>query len=223
MILALAALTLSLHIEPAALDVLDGASIEVVAHNPGKLPVRASFADPSEYEIEILRGTDVVWTSLHPLPPGAHFPAHVRAFMPGPTVLTVYIWNGLGTDGTTPGPGDYTVRARMLSGNQPSATASLKLINAAPVMAVQRLKEGDEVTIEGTLDATKGKLTDATGTIPLMKRLVTAPPQTAVAVRGFLTTAPGGGKAFYVNRWAPVAQRISTPVSSSSPHVRRHQ
>lgn len=221
MILAAAALTLSLQIAPPALDMLDGASIEVVAHNESGKPVQASFASPSEYEIDVMRGTDVVWTSLRPLPPGAHFPAHGRTFMPGPTVLTVYIWNGLGDDGTTPGPGEYTVRAHLLTGAQPEASATLRIINPAPVMAVQKLKEGDEVTISGHLDANKGALTDPTGTIALMKRLVTAGAG-PVAVRGYLTTAPGGAKAFYVKRWAPVFEKIPAPVSSSSPPARRH-
>lgn len=221
MILAAAALTLSLHIEPQAVDVLDGASIEVIAHNPGKVPLPASFDGPNEYAIDILRGTRVIWTSLRPLPPGAHFPVHTRTFMPGPTVLTVYIWNGLAADGSTPGPGTYAVRARMLDGGTTVASGSLRLINAAPVMAVEKLKEGDELTIEGTLDATKGKLTDDTGTIALMKRLIAAPPDGPVAIRGFLTTAPGGGKAFYVKRWAPVSQEDPQPVSIPSPHVRR--
>jgi hypothetical protein len=220
-ILAVAALTLSLHIQPPSLDMLDGTSIEVIAHNPQSKPVTASFALPSEYEIQILRGHDVIWTSLRPLPPGAHFPAHSRSFMPGPTVLTVYIWNGLAADGTTPQPGEYAVRARLLTAAKPDAAASVRLIDPAPVTALEKLHEGDELTIAGTLDATKSTLTDATGTIRLMKRLLTAPGGT-IAVRGYLTTAPGGGKAFYVKRWAPVFEKNSAPVSSPSPAVRRH-
>lgn len=223
MIFAAAALTLSLHIAPPALDILDGASIEVIAHNAGKNPATATFETPNEYAIDILRGSDVIWSSLRPLPRDAHFPAHARSFMPGPTVLTVYIWNGIADDGTTPGPGQYTVRARLLSGAQPEAAAPLRLINPAPVMAVEKLKEGDEVTIAGTLDPTKGKLTDATGTIPLMKRLTSAPDGATIAVRGYLTTAPGGAHAFYVRRWAPQFHLFSPSVSSSPSPVRRQR
>ncbi|HET9030539.1 MAG TPA: hypothetical protein VFN49_10195 [Candidatus Aquilonibacter sp.] len=225
MILAAAALSLSLHVQPAAIDMLDGTSIEVIAHNANARPVQVSFPSPNEYEIEILHGDDVIWTSLRPLPPGAHFPAHVRSLMPGPTVFTVYIWNGLSGDNTAPPPGQYTVRAHLLAGAKPEATATFRIINPAPVMAVAKLKEGDTVTLSGTLDASKSTLTDATGTIPLMKHLLTAP--STVAVRGFLTTAPGGVKTFYVQRWAPIAgatptpKNSATPLSSPSPPVRR--
>ena len=86
---------------------------------------------------------------------------------------------------------------------------------------VSRKPSRDEVTIAGTLDPSKGKLSDETGTIALMKRLPTAPG--FIAVRGFLTTAPGGAKAFYVKRWAPLAQppKSAPPLSIPSPPVRR--
>src|SRR5215469_14278751 len=148
---------------------LDGASIEIIAHNPGKQPLPVTFESPNEYEIDVMRDDRIVWTSLRPLPPGAHFPPHTRSLMPGPTVLTVYIWNGLADDGSTPGPGQYTIVARLLSADKPQGSATLRIINAAPVMAVQKLKEGDEVTILGKLDPARGRLTDDTGTIPLMK------------------------------------------------------
>jgi hypothetical protein len=221
-ILAVASLTLSLQLQRTTLDILDGVNIEVVAHNSDKRPVSASFPTPSEYEIQILRGNDVLWTSLHPQPPGSHIPPHPRTFMPGPNTVAVYIWNGIDSDGTTPGPGDFTVRARLLaSGLQPEAKATLRFINPVPVMAVQKLKEGDEVTIAGTLDATKGRLSDPSGTITLMKRL-TGATSASVAVRGYLTVAPDHSPAFYVQRWAPLSQKVSEPVSIPSPQLRRH-
>lgn len=217
-----AALTLSLQLQRATFDILDAVNIEVVAHNSGKAPVSATFPSPSEYEIDLLHGSDVVWTSLRPQPPGAHFPAHGRSFMPGPSVLAVFVWNALAADGAAPAPGVYTLRARMLtSGTQPEATVPLRFINTVPVAAVDKLKDGDEVTISGTLDATKSRLTDQTGSIQLMRKL-TAASQSTIAVRGYLTTAPDHAKGFFVERWAPLSETFSTPVSIPSPHVRRH-
>lgn len=222
MIFAAAALTLSLQLQRATYDILDAVNIEVVAHNPSKVPVNATFPLPAEYELDLIRGSQVVWTSLHPLPPTAHFPPHSRALMPGPSVLAVFIWNGVTSDGTALAPGEYTLRARMLtSGSQPETTLPIHFINTVPVAAVEKLKEGDEVTISGTLDAGKGRLTDQTGTIALMRRL-TAAPQTPIAVRGYWTTALDRTKAFFVERWAPMPENFSTPVSTSSPPVRRH-
>ncbi len=222
MIFAAAALTLSLQLQRSTFDVLDAVNIEVVAHNPNKQPVTASFPAPAEYEIDLMRGSQVLWSSLRPQTPPAQFPPHARSFMPGPNVLAIFIWNGLANDGTAPPPGEYTVRARMLdAGSQPQATLRLHFINAVPVMAVTKLKEGDEVTISGTLDASKSRLSDASGTIPLMRKLAGAP-QTTIAVRGYLTTAPDRTKGFFVERWAPVSENPALPVSIPSPPVRRH-
>ncbi len=206
-----AALTLSLQLQRATFDILDAVNIEVVAHNSGKAPVSATFPAPAEYTIDLLRGSDIVWTTLRSQPPGAHFPPHGRSFTPGPNVLTIYIWNGLAADGTAPPPGEYTLRARMLtSGAQPEATMPVRFISTVPVAAVEKLKEGDEVTISGTLDAAKGRLTDQTGTIPLTRRLTGAPAAT-IAVRGYVTAAPDRSMAFFVERWAPLPENFSDP------------
>lgn len=218
-----AALTLSLQLQRTTFDVLDAVNIEVVAHNPGKAPVSATFPAPVEYELDLLHGSDVVWTTLRPQPPSAtHFPPHGRSFMPGPSVLTVYIWNGLAANGTALAPGDYTLRARMLTtGTQAEATIPIRFINSVPVAAVEKLREGDEVTISGTLDAGKNHLTDQTGSILLMRKL-SAASQGTIAVRGYLTTASDRTKGFFVERWAPLPENLSTPVSIPSSPVRRH-
>lgn len=201
--IALAAITLSLQLQRSSFDLLDGVDIEVAAHNSASSPVTLKFPKPAEYEIDIVRGNDVIWTSLSPPPPGAIFPPHQRNLMPGPTVLVVYIWNTIAADGSTPGPGDYTIRARLLGdGATAQATAPLHFINPVPVSALLKLKAGDELTIAGHLDVNKQVLTDASGSIKLMKRLLAAPPDAVVAVRGYVTTMPDRTQGFYVERWA---------------------
>ena len=217
-----AALTLSLQLQRATLDILDAVNIEVVAHNPGKTPVNATFPSPAQYELDLLKGSKIVWTSQRAVPPTAHFPAHSRSFMPGPNVLAVYIWNGITNDGTALAPGQYTLRARMLTDKtQPETAVPIQFINTVPVSVVGRLRVGEEITISGRLDAGKTQLTDPTGTLTLMKKL-TAAPQSPIAIRGYLTMAPDHTPAFFVERWAPLPENNSTPVSIPSPAVRRH-
>jgi hypothetical protein len=202
--LALAALTLSLHLQQTSFDVLDGVAIEVAVHNTSNRPVSVAFDKPAEYEIDVVHDGTVVWSNRTQTIPGVTFPQHLRQFIAGPTVLVVYVWNGIEAGGNAPSPGTYTVTARLLAKNAaPSASAPLHLIDPVPVSAVSHIKQGDLVTIAGTLDATKQLLTDATGTIRLARPLVTAPPGT-VAVRGYLIVLPERTNAFFVQRWAPM-------------------
>jgi hypothetical protein len=201
--IGLAAITLSLSVQRTSFDLLDGVDIEVAVHNPAKTPTVLTFPKPAEYEIDVLRGTTVVWTNVTAEPPGVTFPPHQKPFFPGPTILVVYIWNAIASDGTAAGPGEYTVRARLLAtiGNQ-TASTTVKFINPVPVSALEKLKMGDVLTIAGHLDATHMILTDATGTVPLMKRVGTVPPDATVAVRGYLAVLPNHTHAFFVQRWA---------------------
>ena len=202
--LALAALTLSLHLQQSTFDLLDGVAIEVAVHNTGKTPVNVRFDKPAEYEIEVQRDGQTIWGNTPQTPPQAVFPVHVRHFVAGPSVLVVYVWNAIESNGSTPGPGQYTIVARLLGENEtPSASAHVHFINPVPVAAVDKFKTGDIVTIAGTLDATKGLLTDSSGTMRLARRLVTAPAGT-IAVRGYLITEPDRSHAFFVQRWAPM-------------------
>ena len=202
--LALAALTLSLQLQQTSFDLLDGVSIEVATHNSATAPIVVKFAKPPEYEIEVLRGTDVIWKNSTEVPIEGNFPVHTHQFVPGPSVLVVYIWNGTESDGSAPGPGTYTVRARLLGqGVTPEASTKVHFIDPVPVTALEKIKQGDTVTIAGTLDPTKGILTDPTGTIPLARRLLTAPAGT-VAVRGYLLRRVGRPSVFFVQRWAPM-------------------
>ena len=202
--LALAALTLSLQLQQNSFDLLDGVSIEIATHNSASTPMSVTFQHPAEYEIDVLRGDTVIWSNSTSAPLGATFPPHTRGFRPGPSVLVVYIWNAITSDGTTPVPGTYTVRAHLLGeGVTPTASASFHFINPVPVAAVDKLKVGDTVTIAGMLDASKGFLTDASGTLRLGRRLLTAP-NALIAVRGYLVLEPDRTYAFFVQRWAPL-------------------
>ena len=202
--LALAALTLSLQLQQSSFDLLDGVSIEVAAHNSASTPAIVKFARPEEYQIQVLRGTQVIWTNAAVSPESTTFPVHKRQFIPGPSVLVVYIWNGTEDDGSTPGPGTYTVHVRLLGeGVTPEATARVHFVDPLPVSALDKLKEGDTVTIAGTLDPTKGILTDATGSIPLGRRLLNAP-DGPIAVRGYYLRRIGRASIFIIQRWAPM-------------------
>ncbi|HEY5339843.1 MAG TPA: hypothetical protein VIK27_02360, partial [Candidatus Aquilonibacter sp.] len=185
-------------------DLLDTVAIEVAVHNTGHTPAHVEFVKPAEYEIDVARGNEVIWSNQTTLPPGATFPIHTRTFIPGPSVLVVYVWNAIERDGSTPAPGTYTVTARLLGqGVTPSASAKVHFIEPVPSAAVEKLKMGDTVTIAGTLDATKQVLTDASGTIRLARRLITAP-ATTIAVRGYLMLRPDRTHVFFIQRWAPM-------------------
>jgi hypothetical protein len=202
--LALAALTLSLHLQQTSFDLLDAVAIEVAVHNASNQPVAVRFVNPSEYEIDIRHDGVLVWSNQTALPQGATFPVHLRQFIPGPSVLVVYVWNAVESDGDSPAPGSYTVTARLLGeGINPSASASLHFIDPVPASAASQMRKGDIVTIAGTLDATKQFLTDASGTVRLARRLITAPPGTIV-VRGYLFQEPDRTKSFFIQRWAPM-------------------
>lgn len=201
MLFAAAALTMTLQLERTSFDLLDGVSIEVVAHNPGTKPVSEVFPKPAEYEITIeKRDGSVLWASQTAPPIGATIPPHMHAMMPGPNVLTVYVWNAIANDGSTPGPGDYTVRAKLLGKtDQPSAKLDIHFISPVPVSALAKLRAGDEVTVAGTMDETGQQLTDTSGSVVLMKKI---PLKGVVAVRGFIVERPDHTRVFYVKRWA---------------------
>jgi len=201
----LAALTLSLQIQQSSFDLLDGVSIEIAAHNSANAPQIVRFARPAEYELEVLRGKTVIWTNAAPEPEATSYPVHKRKFIPGPSVIVVYIWNGVDSDGTTPGPGNYTIRARLLGiGETPEASATVHFGSLVPINALETLKTGDVVTIGGTLDATKGILTDAGGSVVLGRRILNAP-VTPIAVRGYLLKRYDRTPIFIVQRWAPLS------------------
>lgn len=199
-----AAITLSLQLQQTSFDLLDGVSIALAAHNSAAAPAIVKFSKPAEYEIQVLRGNDVIWTNQTVAPESTTFPVHTHRFVSGPSVLVVYIWNALEPDGTSPSPGTYTVRARLLGeGVTPEATAKLRLAEPFPASGLGTLKPNDVVTIAGTLDATKQILTDASGSVTLAKRLLTAGDGT-IAVRGYLLHRVGRPDVFYVQRWAPM-------------------
>ena len=199
----LAALTLSLQLQQTSFDLLDGVSIALAAHNPANSTATVKFAHPTEYEIEILRGNDVIWSNAAPAPEPTTFPIHTRKFVPGPSVLVIYIWNGVETNGSVPQAGDYTVRARLLGINEaPTASAKLHFAPPTPVSALDKLKTGDVVTIAGTLDPQKAVLSDATGSVLLGRRLPNA--IGTIAVRGYYLKRVNREAIFFVQRWAPL-------------------
>ncbi|HUA09051.1 MAG TPA: hypothetical protein VMA98_07220 [Candidatus Acidoferrales bacterium] len=200
----LAALTLSLQLQQTSFDLLDGVSIAVAAHNSANTTATVKFASPAEYEIEVLHGNQVIWSNATVAPESTTFPVHARQFISGPSVLVIYIWNGVENDGSVPAPGVYTVRARLLGeGVTPQASAKVHFIDPVPIDALQKLKNGESVTIAGMLDPTHGVLTDASGSVTLARRLLSAPGG-KIAVRGYLLRRVGQPDVFYIQRWAPM-------------------
>lgn len=198
----LAALTLSLQLQQTSFDLLDGVSIEVAAHNSGTAPVTVQFARPSEYAIDVLHDGRVIWSNANVAPLETSFPVHTRKFVPGPSVLVIYVWNGLENDGFAPDAGDYTVQARLLGINaHPEATATLHFAQPTPIVALEKIKRGDIVTIAGTLDLTKTLLSDASGAVELARPLLQAPIG-RIAIRGYLVRRPDRTQVFFIQRWA---------------------
>ena len=95
-----AALTLSLQLQQTSFDLLDGVSIALAAHNSASTPAIVKFSKPAEYEIQVLRGNEVIWTNQTVAPESTSFPVHTHKFVSGPSVLVVYIWNAVEADGS---------------------------------------------------------------------------------------------------------------------------
>ena len=197
---------LSLHIQRNSLDLLDTIAIAVVLDNTGSTPVPVRFALPSEYVIDVLHDKTTIWSSLPSKPPTASFPIHTRSLLPGTNTLAIYDWNEVARDGTSPGPGAYLVRVRLLDvGAQPVATTSVRFVAPTPISAIAKLPIGDAITVAGHLDALRGILTDATGSTKLPQRLLRAPLDAPVAVRGTITTDRSGARYLTIIRWAPMS------------------
>jgi hypothetical protein len=200
--IALAAITLTLQLQRTSFDLLDGVAIEIAAHNSAKTADVVTFPAPPEYQLEVLRDNHVIWSNSTATPPGVTLPPHTRAFPPGPTVLAVYIWDAIDSDRSTPGPGDYTIRATLLGSTvKAQGQTTVHFISPVPISAVDKLPAGDVVTIAGTFNPVNNTLTDASGSIALGRRL---PPGLTgtVAVRGYLRAEPNNAKIFFVQRFA---------------------
>ena len=198
----LSAITLSLQMQRMSFDLLDALSIEVAVHNSNKAPVSVRFDTPAEYSIDVLRDGNILWSSAAAQTAPMAIPAHVRQFMPGPTVLSVYIWNETTKDGASLTPGDYVVRARLLGeGNSAQASMRVHFTAPTPISALSSLHPGEEITIGGRLDEAKQRIDDGTASILLTKKLPNAP-DAAIAVRGYVTTSLNREWVFFVERWA---------------------
>ena len=202
---AKAPVSISVHVDRTSFDLLDVLSIRVATHNAQSASLPMRFPAPREYALEIVRGDDVVYSSTPASPPPAlSTPPHVRALAPGPAILGTFEWNELATDGSSPLPGRYTIRVRLLcDGVQPTASAPVSFVPPTPVSAIAKLHAGDAITIAGRLDSTLQTLTDTTGSIRLSHRLLGAP-DAPVAVRGYITVQPDTSRSIAVTRWAPL-------------------
>lgn len=211
---------LSVHVMRNSLDLLDTLAIGVVLDNPSSSPIAMRFALPAEYAIDVLLGDTLVWSTM---PQGAtsaiHFPSHLRTVLPGTNTLAVYDWNEIARNGTSPKPGEYTIRVRLLqNGTQPVATTHVRFVAPTPISAIAKLPIGDAITIAGRLDPTREIVTDSTGSTILPRRLIGAPLDATVAMRGFITATRAGGRYLLVQRWAPFSVPIATATPSPTPN-----
>lgn len=203
----IAAVTLSVQLQRTSFDLLDGLSIQIAARNSASRSVDVRFPAPAEYAIDVVHNGEAVWTSAAP-PAAASpaFPPHVKRLLPGATILAVYVWNEETRDGSSVAPGNYLVRVRLLGdGVNPETSLPLHFAAPLPVSALASLRAGEVVTLSGRYDAAGQILADATGAIRLSKRLIGAPSQGSVAVRGYVSPGAGSAPAFVVTRWAKLA------------------
>lgn len=205
---------LAVRVDRTSLDLLDVLSIRVAADNRRAATVSVKFPTPREYVIDVLRGDSVIYSSLPPSPaPMLGVPPHVRAFLSGPTPLGTFEWNELATDGSSPLPGRYTVRVRLLNDRNSSiATTAITFAAPTPISALAKLRDGAAITVAGRLDPTLQTLTDSTGSIKLSHRLLGAM-DAPVAVRGYIAVQHEGSRTLAVSRWAPLGEpkEHSTP------------
>jgi hypothetical protein len=202
-------LTLQAHRE--SLDLLDGVFIELIAHNPSQAIRTVQFPAPTEYEIDVMRDGDQLWSSLPPSPPpGVTVVPHSRAFNPGATPVVIYDWNELTAARWSPLPGTYKIRATLLNAAHPSATMDITFAPPLPTTALSKLKVDEAVTMAGRLDATRKVLTDSSGSV-VLTRGIPAPPDVPIVVRGYPTDHPDGSRTFTFQRWASLGGPLPTP------------
>ncbi|HTA39686.1 MAG TPA: hypothetical protein VK760_11440 [Candidatus Acidoferrales bacterium] len=201
---------LSVQTHRDSFDLLDGIFIELVAHNPGKAIRTVEFAQPTEYEIDVVRNGVQLWSSLPPSPPpGQTYVAHARAFNAGATPVVIYDWNEVTAEHWSPLPGKYTIRAALLTAAHPSATTEITFVPPLPTTALSKLKPNEAVTMAGRLDATRKILTDSNGSV-VLTRGIPAPPDTPIVVRGFATDHPNASRTFTMQRWASLGGPLPT-------------
>lgn len=202
---AKAPVSISAHVDRTSFDLLDVLSVRIATHNPSNASAMLRFPGPREYMLDVMRGDTVVYSTTPASPaPATAGPPHGHAFAPGPAMLGTFEWNELASDGSSPLPGRYTIRVRLLcEGTQPVTIEPVTFVEPAPVSAIAKLRAGDAVTIAGRLDPTLQTLTDATGSIRLSHRLLGAP-DAPVAVRGYITVQSDTSRTIAVTRWAPL-------------------
>jgi hypothetical protein len=210
-----AVLGVKLVVQRSSLDLLDTLPIAIVLQNSAAIPQTIRFARPAEYAIELraANGT-VLWTSAgSPAPNGPSFPGHARTFAPGSTTLAIYDWNELLADGTSPPPGAYTLRVYLVTDGD-VADNSVRVTFAPPISpsSLSALPSGKDFTLAGELDAQRDALSDERGSTALSRRLLAAPANTPILVRGFSVVKVGAARIFNVERWAVLkAQPESSP------------
>lgn len=216
------AITLRVQVARATLDPLDSISFRLVLDNrtDDRYPLR--FSSPNEERLSLRRDGKVVWHSIRVYRTGTKMPGHVRSLLPGTTTLLTYIWNGILDDGTAPRRGEYELRARVLAEHlHLLATQAVRFTQPLPLAALTRIHSGVAVTVTGILSLDAQHLTDASGEIPLVRKLlVRVRPGDTVTARGYVVRE-NHKLSFSVESVAPSRLHSTpapSPAASPSPH-----
>jgi len=205
-----------LVVERSSLDLLDSLPIAVVVQNSTAVPQTVRFVRPIEYALELRSSTGtVLWSSAtRASPSGPAIAPHSRTFAPGATTLAVYDWNELLEDGASPAPGTYALSVRLATEKSlPSSSVRVSFASPISPSSLAALPTGEDVTLSGALDTQRAVLSDSRGSATLARRLVAAPLDTPVLVRGFVVAKPDGTRVFNPERWATA----SAPSAVTSP------
>lgn len=184
-------------------------TVAISLHNATGHMERLRFPTADLFRIDVLRGDDLVWSSVT-----GHKPIPITRQLdvpPGLLRLGQVIVDSTTDDRRALAPGSYTVRVAMLGTNFGVIVDKTVSFDPPETIAVAlQTKPGTVITIAGEpyVDGGTPRLRDATGTIRL-SRIPSVRSPGPLVVRGFLD-AQGDERVFDVGRAAPAFDSTAT-------------